>query len=463
MADTLLIEHGIGEFRIAVIEDDAVVEFGFEDPDDPLVPGRCHLGRVARLEPALDAAFVELGNGTRGYLSARRLPPDQPGTPRAIGRRLFEGQKLLVQVTRGPQADKSAELTARPELAGLLLVYVPYGSGVILSRRVGDAAERARLEQAVAGLLDQDGFVVRTAAAGVSAETLAAEAAALKGAWRDLTRSAAEGRVGPLPGGPLDAPMARLLTNWLDPSCQRILVDTAADQAAARQFLARSQPARTDMVALHDGSSPLFAAQGAEAALEAALEPVVALPGGGRLTIEATRALTAIDVDSGADTAAGRAVNLAAARAIPGELRRRAIGGLVVIDFLRANERKARAEAEADILASLRAGFDRDPATVQLGRFSRLGLVDLARQRAGPSLAERLSDPAAAAKKLLRQALAEARAGRPGTIEISADPAVQATIDPAALAELGRRTGRQCRFGPPPDGASNAAGTVAIL
>ncbi len=185
------------------------------------------------------------------------------------------------------------------------------------------------------------------------------------------------------------------------------------------------------------------------------------------MSIEATRALTAIDVDTGADTTTGRpaearrAINQSAARAIPGELRRRAIGGLVVIDFLRPD--KAKAAAEADILQTLRAGLDQDPAHIQLGRFSRLGLVDLARQRSGPSLAEATSGPAAAAKQLLRQALAEARAGAPGTVEISANPAVAATIDAAALAELSQRTGRPCRLGPPPKGGADAPGTVAIL
>jgi len=456
MADTLLIERGIGEFRIAVIEDGAAVAFGFEDPDDRLAPGRCHLGRIARLEPALDVAFVDLGGGASGFLSARRLPPDPSGARQAIGRRLFEGQKLLVQVTRGPVGDKSAELTARPELAGLLLVYDPHGNGVTLSRRIADAAERARLEQAVAGLIDGDGFTVRTAAAGATAAALTAEAAALKATWQDLGRAAAQGDSGPLPGGLLDAPVARLLTRWLDPESRRILVDTAADLAAARQFLARFWPALAGAVTLYDGSPPLFAAHGAEAAQEAALEPVVPLSGGGRLIIEATHALTAIDVDSAADTAAGRAINMAAARSIPGELRRRAIGGLVVIDFLRPGGDKA----EAEILQTLRAGFDRDPAHIQLGRFSRLGLVDLARQRAGPSLAERLSGPAPAAKRLLRQALAEARASGPGAIEINANPAVQAAIGPEALTELGRRTGRPCRLGP---ASAGAAGTVAIL
>ena len=111
MADTLLIERGIGEIRIAEIEDGQVLAFGFENPDDPLAQGRCHLGRISRLEPALAAAFVDLGGGVHGFLSARRLPPDRSGASKAIGRRLFEGQKLLVQVSRGAHGEKSASQT----------------------------------------------------------------------------------------------------------------------------------------------------------------------------------------------------------------------------------------------------------------------------------------------------------------------------------------------------------------
>ena len=465
MADTLLIEHGIGELRLAEIKDGHVVGFGFENPDDPLGPGRCHLGRITRLEPALQAAFVDLGGGAGGFLSTRRLPPGVAGD--RGNRPLFEGQKLLVQVRRGPAGDKSAELSARPEIAGIALVYRPMGAGVSLSNRIGDPAERDRLARLLEPLLDGDGFIVRTAAVGAQETALAAEAGALKAAWRDLMKAAEHGQVGPLPDGPYDQPVVRLVRSRLTAETRQILVDTAADQALLRRYLGQSPTDAEAAVALHTGAVPLFVEYGAEAALEAALEPEVVLPGGGRLLIEATRALTAIDIDTGADTggaspaASRRAVNLAAARAIPGELRRRQIGGLVVIDFLKADGQKTAAEGQ--ILKTLKAGFADDTAHVQLGRFSALGLVDLARQGDGPSLAARLAGPAAGAKRLLRQALAEARAAGPGAIAITAPPAIAAHIDRQALDELGRRTGRRCRLETLGHTRLPSHGTVAIL
>ncbi len=439
MIDELLIERGIGETRAALIDQGRVVEVLIDRDDDTTRAGRIYLGRAVRIERALDAAFVEIGLALPGLL------------PAGEARALTEGGAVIVQVTRPPVDGKGARLTARPSLPGRFVAYRPFAEGVAVSRRIADAAERERLTGLI-GDPGDGGVVVRTLAEGADGALLAAEAAALRADWQALAAAAARAKAPAL----LDAdlgPVERVLRDHAPPALRRILFDDAGTLAAARAYAAGSAPDLAGRLALHDAAGPLFGAYGVDQEIEAALGPCVALPGGGALTIEPTTALVAIDVDSGAGVS-GRdkaetalRTNLAAAVEIARQLRLRALGGNVVIDFIRM---AGRGHADR-VLAALRAALAADPAATQVAGFSALGLVEMTRQRTRRPLADLLTEPVAAERRpslaaltsaALRRGLAEAAAGPPGRLRIHCAAALARALSGDPAAALGRRSGR---------------------
>lgn len=432
MSRALLIELGLAETRAALIEDGRLQALELWREDEPWEAGAIYLGRVARVVPSLRAAFVELGLARPGLLALGGGAPE-------------EGAAVLVQLRRAPEAEKGALLTREVSLAGRQLAWRPLGAGLRLSRRITDAAEHARLEAVGRELLaDGGGLVLRSRAAGAEMGALAAEAAALREGWRRIEAAALRAKAPALLHR--EEPVAAALREHLAPELEAVWLDRAGGFGRARDWCRRRAPWAEARLRLDEGPPALFERHGVEAEIEAALAPEVALPSGGRLAIETTRALTAVDVDSGArDERGGReaealACNLEAAAALARQLRLRRIGGLVVVDFLRL----AGAGDRAAVLAALDRALARDPTPTRRTGFSALGLVELARRRDGPALAERLGEPGPAAAggrrrpsartvagRLLRRAGTEARAGRGGLLRLCAAPEVI-----AALAQL---------------------------
>jgi ribonuclease G len=437
----LLIEHGFGETRLALAEGERLIEFRMARGEDRFRPGSLHLGRVLSVDAGLAAAFVELGSDKPGLLPLR----DAGKTPPSAG------DPVLVQVTRAPVEEKGVRLSARPALAGRGMILRPGRGGVAFAANLTDPEERERIRDALRPELAAElGLAVDRAAAGLSPERLRAELRSLSRHWAEIAERAASQRA---PALLAEGPNAveRSLLDWAEPGME-VLCNERAVAAAAAEFLTRRMPDLALTPRLEPGPA-LFEGEGMEDQLEAALLPEAPIPGGGYLLIEPGRTLTAIDVNSGGADRRPREVNLAAAEEIARHLRLRAIGGLVVIDFIDLRTPSAR----APVLERLAEALSQDPAGCELAGATRLGLVELTRRRTGPSLAERLTEACGIAGSgrvrrveaigggQLRKLAAEARATPGRRWVLTCAPELARAFDgPLAegRAELERRLGR---------------------
>jgi ribonuclease G len=425
----LVIDRSPFGLEAALLEDGRLVQVDLLDEPDENPRGQIRLGRVRRVDRDLDAAFVDCGLGADAHLgarSARFLAGAGRDVP--IERVLGEGQGVLLQVRRGPGDGKGAQVTADIALAGMYLVLRPRRRDVALSTRLartpGAAQQRARAQR----LFADTGVMLRRGALQASDAELLAELARLQDRWRQI-----EARAGAAtPPARVHAvdPLQRLLLDQLSPGLERILVGDQATLVRARTWLAEWQPALADrLVSLPD---PLEAI-GAAAQIEEALQPRVPLAGGGSLIIEATAALTAIDVNGGGRRALE--ANLAAVPEIARQLRLRRIGGTIVVDFVDLPTRSARAR----LLEALRAALADDPEPVQVFPMTRFGLIEISRRRGGPSLAEMLgracplcgANTVAGLRWRARQLMRELTQRSPARLEVHAAPDLHAYLSGA--------------------------------
>lgn len=442
MIEEILINGGPRRHRIALVQGGRLVELYLAKRGARL-PERVILGRVMKVQGDLDAAFIDIGEGREGLLPARDAAAKR-GTP--IGRAVQEGQSLLVQVKREAEDEKGAKLSARPRLAGRALVLLPLGQDIVLSGRITDAGQRRRLLSA-AKFIQGDkpgGLILRSSAAEMTDTALEREVDNLWQRWRAIEKLAQSAQP---PGllDPGDDPLNVILREHLSRSLRRIRVDDS-NLAAELGRTWDAEGARDDAapaIELHGEASPLFAEFDLEAQIEAALAHQVTLPSGGRIIIEHTQALTAIDVDSARHDGAGDPARLAwetniqAAREIVGQLRLREIGGRVVIDFI---PMQGKGQVAA-LLQKLRGWLADDPAQARLGQMSEMGLVELTRRRRQPALALRLGEicplcqgsglrptARAVADSLLDRILREAVAAKGRALAVRASPAVAADL-----------------------------------
>lgn len=437
MTDLLLISVDPGETRTALLRDGRLAEYGVERADAASLVGNIYLGRVTRVVPSIDAAFVDCGVGRTGFLAG----PDGPPGDGPLARRVQEGQALLVQINRDPVGEKGPRVTSRLSIAGRLLVLCPGASGVAVSRRITDPEERQRLTRPVQGATGaaEASVIIRTAAEGCEIKDLNDDIETLLEIWRDI-QAKANSATAPVRLKAELGPVERALRDKVAGTRGDIVIDDRTAMTQARAFAADHFPEALDRLKRHEGASPLFRSYDLEDEIESLCEPRVALPIGGALTIQATEALTVIDVDSAGHT--GRAasnaqgavaINLEAAGEVARQLRLRDIGGPIVVDFIgmpdgASNERVVDALAQAT-----RA----DPAPVRIADMSAFGMVEMTRKRMRPSIADLLTEPCAVcggdgriktvrtvAGEILRAGLLEA-AARPGRpLTIVAAPAV---------------------------------------
>ncbi len=415
MADEVVVSCAPGETRIALLAAGRPVEFIIDRGD--AAPGDVFVGRVLAVNRRLDAAFVDIGDPQPGFLAAPR--------------RLGEGDTVLVQVTAAARGGKGAALTAAPSLAGRWLAYTPFRSGLNLSRRIADEAERGRLRDALASeLAEGEGAVVRTEAAGAASRQVVAELHSLRQRWRAVA-VAAERAAPPARIAGTSLP-ARLLADY--PEVERVLVDDPAGLADWRAVFPSAE--------LQPG---VFERSGAAEALEAALEPRVALPDGGALIIEQTSAATVIDIDSGSGSALD--ANLAAMPEVARQLRLRGLAGHILVDVIPLRDRRVLNR----VMEKLREAVAADPTPTQIVGATPLGLVEITRERRRPGLAETMLVPSASRRSAdtigldgLRAILREAAERPAARLALAAAPAVVTALRrrPAALAEVARRLGR---------------------
>lgn len=445
MAKEILINAGAGEIRVAVVENGRLEELLFErtigrGEESPRrragalgsrsLVGNVYLGRVRRVLPGMQAAFVDIGLDRAGFLGAREArslagaamteaPAEDcsagprelfPSSSSALGAEdraprigdcVHEGEDIVVQVVKDPIGEKGARLSANLSVPGRLLVLLPNQPGIALSRRIEDEDERTRLcelcermlREGEGGLAPRAGFIVRSAAIGAELPDLAADAERLSDAWH-RAMAKREGAAAPvLLRRELD-PVERIMRDECDADTTRVVVDDADALAAARAYCRRAMPEAERRVEPFDGPELLFDCYELEHEIAALQSPRVPLPSGGWVTIEGTEALTAIDVNSGSFTeAAGPEetslrVNLEAASEIGRQLRLRGIGGLIVIDFIHTSE-PAHATRVLDALAESLA---RDRTPTQILPMSEFGLVQVTRKRIRDPLARAITE-----------------------------------------------------------------------
>ncbi len=427
----LLIDDSPGELRAALREDGRLVELIVERAGHESIVGNVYLGRIERVLPGLDAAFVDIGLARSGFL-ARIEGLD--------GARLAEGVRVLVQATKDGVGEKGAAVTMRIALPGRHLVYAPLEHGITLSRRIVDADERKRVGAMVAGVAAPDGaYVVRTGAVAASEADLKDEVAALSALWEGIEAGRDQGAP-PMCLHREPGAVARLLRDWAAAGLSRVVIDGREAHTAALAYARAHLPGLASAVRLHGGVEPLFELEAIEEEIEAALQPRVRLPSGGEIVIERTEALAVVDVNSGAHTARGRAedtvrdTNLEAADEIARQIRLRGLAGRIVVDFIameRADDRRRVQQALERALAG-----DRSPARV--GGFSSLGLLEITRRRGRESLAETLCEPftpstpfrtaLTVALEALRAAQRGAKAAPGRTLTLLAAPEIVETL-----------------------------------
>ena len=401
MKEDVLINVNAFETRVALVHNGSLQELHLQRASGTSVTGNLYRGRVARILPGMQAAFVEVGLARPGFLHVRDLagPPQESGaSPPCISTLLSEGDSLLVQVAKDPLAGKGARLTTQIALPSRSLVLMPGSSHVGVSQRIEDEAERERLRALVEKLqVETDcpyGIIVRTVAEAASRDALAFDLVFLRRMWERIDVSQREcGKVGLVYE---ELPVhIRVIRDLVSPEVASIRLDCAATFARVQDFIGRFMPEFDDRLVLHDEPVALFERFGVEDEIRRALDKRVPLKSGGHLLFEQTEAMITIDVNTGGFVGT-RALedtvyrtNLEAAAAIPRQLRLRNLGGIVVIDFIDMDD----PEHQRQVLRALEKACENDPARIRLSDISSLGLVEMSRKRTRESLLQQMCEP----------------------------------------------------------------------
>lgn len=468
MAGELLINVIPGEIRGAAVLDSRLVELFIERRQRASLVGNAYLGRVQKIIPGMNAAFVEIGLDRAGFLSAdaarTEWTEDRAGSTPRIGDMVTEGQAVLVQVVKDAIARKGVQINRRITLPGRYLVYSPQQPRVSISRMINDEDEQARLTSLMSEIAAPgEGFILRTNAVGATHEDLAADAEFLRLVWVDVEAARDQAEAPALLHIDLD-PLLRLIRDHVHEDMSRILIDSDAGFAAARDFCARFMPQIVDRLELHTGLDSVFAAHDVEAEIERAMSSRIGLPSGGSVVIESTEALTAIDVNSGSfiagagpeDTALR--TNLEAAEEIARQLRLRNIAGLIVVDFIHMDE----GENWTEILDGLESRFGTDRTLSRVVGLTAAGLVEITRRRRRESLVQtmteicygcggsgRVASVSSVSLDLMRALRREAGVAPPGPLTVCASAEVVDALENGAaedVDELMSVVGRQITF-----------------
>jgi ribonuclease G len=445
----ILINWAPQETRVAVVENGAVQELHIERTLERGLVGNVYLGKVARVLPGMQSAFIDIGLDRAAFLHVADLnpPANAPGRDAAatpIERQIFEGQSLTVQVIKDPIGTKGARLSAQVSIAGRMLVFLPHDKHIGISQKIGSQELRDQLRarmQALVGEGDNGkggGFILRTNAEEASDTELADDIAYLRKTW-GLIRERAQAH----PPGTLlhqDLSLAeRVLRDLSNDSTQTIRIDSGLQFDKLKAFGETYMPRSAARLELYRGERPIFDLFGIEDEIVRALARRVELKSGGTLVIDQTEAMTTIDVNTGGFVGARNfedtvfKTNLEAAGAIARQLRLRNLGGMVIVDFIDM----AREEHQQAVLAEFRKQLARDRTRTTVSGFSQLGLVELTRKRTRESLAHMLCEPCPTCEgrgqvktarsvcyDILREILREARQFNPKEFRIVATAAV---------------------------------------
>jgi len=388
------------EARVAIVHDGRLMELNIEIAGKEQTKGNIYKGVVLRVEPGLQAAFVDIGRARPGFLQMGELHPDfwqwrddVPEDQRKRRPRIQEvlrrGQELVVQVEKDERDTKGSALTSYLSLPGRYMVIMPGSDSTGISRKVEQEGERKKLKEIVAGLNVPEGigYIIRTEAVGRTPEELQKDLENLLELYRDIKDRAAEasgaGEVYRDSGL-----IIRSIRDYFSDDIDEVLVDSKDAYREAKEFFRETMPKYEKRVKLHKEKRPIFSRFQLEEQIDQIYEKRAALPSGGSLIIEPTEALVSIDVNSGKssgergieDTAFK--TNMEAAEEVARQLRLRDLGGLIVIDFIDMRERKHNSEVEKILKQALKM----DKARVNLGRISEFGMLEMSRQRIAKTL-----------------------------------------------------------------------------
>jgi ribonuclease E len=386
------------ELRVALVDGQRIYDLDIEIPSRETKKANVYKGRITRVEPSLEAAFVDYGAERHGFLPLKEISrdyfkPQEGGGEGRPGMRdlVSEGQELIVQVEKEERGNKGAALTTFVSLAGRFLVLMPNNprAGGVSRRIEGD--DRDQLREAMDNLQIPDGMgaIVRTAGVGRTAEELQWDVNNLVDIWNAI-KNASEGRPAPFLIYQESKAILRALRDYLSDDIGEILVDKQEIYAEAQDYMQRFMPGNLRKLKLYDDHVPLFTRYQIESQIESAYSHKVHLPSGGSIVIDHTEALVSIDINSARSTRGSDIettacnTNLEAADEIARQMRLRDVGGLIVIDFIDMESQKNQRAVED----RLRDAVKQDRARIQIGRISRFGLLELSRQRLRPSISE---------------------------------------------------------------------------
>jgi len=404
----ILINWSPQETRVAVVENGAVQELHIERTLERGLVGNVYLGKVVRVLPGMQSAFIDIGLERAAFLHVADLhPPGPPGRngfgsakPDAplvpIERQVFEGQTLTVQVIKDAIGTKGARLSTQVSIAGRMLVFLPHDNHIGISQKIGSHELREQLRSRMQALAGDGGggFILRTNAEEASDTELAEDIAYLRRAW-SLIRERATQR----PAGSLlhqDLSLAeRVLRDLANEATHTIRIDSKLQCDALKAFGDTYMPGTVDKLDHYKGERPIFDLFGIEEELTRALARRVDLKSGGYLIVDQTEALTTIDVNTGGFVGARNfedtifKTNLEAAGSVARQLRLRNLGGIIIADFIDMQ----REDHQQAVLAELRKQLARDRTRTTVSGFTQLGLVEMTRKRTRESLAHMLCEP----------------------------------------------------------------------
>jgi ribonuclease G len=426
MYKELVINVNDHETRVSLLEDGTIVELFIERSDDVDITGNIYKGKVQRVLPGMQAAFVDVGlhqaafiyvddiHGERFTELSNRINHDgeeselltaysEPGEHDMesdktvpIEDLLREGEEILIQVAKSPIGTKGARVTSYISLPGRFLVLMPKSDHVGISRRIEDESERARLKTMVNGLRKDDklGYIVRTAAEGVQEEKLAYEMEFLKGLWENIQKKYKRAPVYSLLHQEITISL-RAVRDLLTHEADRLIIDSKAGYDSILEFLDMFNPNLKDSVEFYEGSEPIFDAYNLEADISRALKRKVWLKSGGYIVIEQTEALVAIDVNTGRYVGTHNLeetilkTNLEAVKEIAYQIRLRDVGGIIIIDFIDM-EKKSNQEK---VYHALTDALRKDRSKTHVLPISEIGLVQMTRKRIRKPLNRVLCEP----------------------------------------------------------------------
>jgi ribonuclease G len=433
MKREIVVNSSLVETRVAVIEDGTLVELLIDDSHTQSLAGNIYKGRVLKILPGMQAAFVDIGLARDAFLYVRDIyedmetyetllameeeedaeelvdvdvPPRRAGRERnrprphthaSIEELIQEGQEVLVQVAREPLGTKGARITSHVTLPGRYLVYMPTESHVGVSRKIESESERSRLKQIIEEInVPREGVIVRTAGIGRSKAEIQADFEFLRSTWRSIKAKAETVKASAMVQKDLDL-IFRIFRDLITKDVTRLVVDSATEYERCMEYTESLFPELRQLLFLYTEDEPIFKSFGIEKEIEKALRSKVWLKSGGYLVIEQTEALVSVDINTGKYVGKHDfeetilKTNREAAVEIARQVRLRDLGGIIIIDFIDMARQENRDKVMEELKEALKA--DRSPTNVSL--LSELGLVEMTRKRVRQGLNQSLSQTCA--------------------------------------------------------------------